>query len=122
MANYSSDYKSVSVPAGADISAYEYCCVKMDTSGRAVVGTAGDAAFGVLLAGGNTALPDAAGEIASVGYQGIMLVRAGATITTPGQVEVTTGGEVIPLNTGVAVGWAMSAAAENDIIPVRWGI
>jgi hypothetical protein len=112
------DFRTITIPAGADLSALEYCFVKQNNSGQAIVGTAGDDALGVLQGQGAPALPSAAGQNASVAVSGVCLARVGASITTPGPVEIGTGGRVIPLASGVKVGWALSAASENNIIPL----
>lgn len=118
--NWGYDYKTITGFAGADLSSSEFLCVKQASDEEFVLAGAGEACFGVVVAAGNTSLPDAAGEPVAIAYEGIVPIQAGAAISAPGQVEVDGDGKVIALNAGIAIGWALNgAAADGDIVRVK---
>ena len=101
----------ISVFAGADLSAQQYRCVKLNTStGKAVVAGAGEAILGVLQQ------PRVADQEVTVEVAGTTKVVAGNTVTPGIQLEVGTDGRVIPLNTGILVGYAITGGSANQII------
>ncbi|MDV7101660.1 DUF2190 family protein [Gordonia amicalis] len=69
--------------------------------------TAGGRAFGVAKHDANT------GELVGVARDGIVWVRAAANIAAGADVEVGTAGQAITRTSGVAVGYAVTAAASG---------
>jgi len=108
---------SVSITAGADLSALQYTFVKLNSSGQVVAATAiGDVVLGVLQNAPTS------GKTAEVCVHGVTKVKASAAITLPSLIGTTTGAKsvgVTAVNTGATksvLGQAITAAgAANDI-------
>lgn len=103
-------FDTVSISAGADLSAAQYKAV-------VVAGTiaADSTAIGLL-----QNKPAASGRHATVGYAGQMKAYAGAAISAGARVAVTTSGWVITatsadISGGFAVGKALEAASSGDL-------
>lgn len=64
----------------------------------------------------------ASGATLSVQRAGILPVSAGGTIAFGAQVEVTTGGKVITLASGVSVGKALEAGTNNNDVLIALDI
>jgi hypothetical protein len=105
-------FETVTLDAGADLSAAQYKAV-------AVGGTiaADSSAIGLL-----QNKPGASGRRATVGYAGQMKAYAGAAITAGARVTVTTSGWLITatsanIDGGFVVGKALAAANSGDLFP-----
>lgn len=120
MSEQLTSYESISLPAGADLSANEYKGHKVNASGQLVVAGAGEDCLGSLVAGGTSALPSAAGQNGTVAVRGLGVpFAAGAAIATPGAVQLDATGRVIALAAGVKIGFCYEvAAAAGDIVSV----
>lgn len=94
---------TISVPAGADLSAKQFTFVKVNSSGQAVAAaTAGEYVLGIL-----QNKPSAAGRIASVGILGVSKVVLDETVTPDDKIMTSADGQA-------AVGAA--AAAPGNFI------
>lgn len=105
-------FETVSIDAGADLSAAQY---------KAVV-------VGGTIAADSTAIgllqnkPAASGRAATVGYAGLMKAYAAAAITAGARLTVTTSGYVTTatsaqIDGGFVVGKALAAANSGDLFP-----
>ncbi|MET4166116.1 MULTISPECIES: capsid cement protein [Gordonia] len=104
---------------GADVTAEATAAVTarrfVGISGSRVTGgnlavahaTAAGRSFGVAKHDANT------GELVGVARDGVVLVRAAANIAAGADVEVGTAGQAITKTSGVAVGYAVTAAASG---------
>lgn len=112
---------SVSVTAGADLSALQYTFVKLNSSGQVVaVSAINDVALGVLQNAPTS------GKTAEVCVHGVTKLKASAAITLPSAIGFTTSGKSVGVTilqgasyvqaTKSVVGQAITAAgANNDI-------
>ncbi len=83
--------QSISIEAGADLSAGQYKFVQVATDGQVdLVGSAGADAIGVL-----QNKPDAAGRAAKVGFSGISKVTLGGTVAMGAKVQSDASGDAI---------------------------
>ncbi len=113
---------SITLEAGEDLSAEQYRFVDIDTA-RArscvVTGDGGTArTVGVL-----QNAPDAVGNAATVGVQGVSRVEAGAAVVVGALVSADATGKAVTATTGERVlGVALEAAsATGEIIPIKLG-
>lgn len=111
----------VSVLATADVTGSTFVGVSATrdaTTGLVKVapGTAAAKAFGVASA------DFASGKVGSVIREGITFVTAGGAITAGAQVELATGGKVVTLASGVAVGQALETGSNNNPVLVALDI
>lgn len=103
---------SISLAAGADLSALQYTFVTVNSSGQCVAAAANSLALGVLQ---NNPV---AGEAATVAISGETKIKLGATLTPSAQVEVgATGGKAAAAaGTGSYVmGVLTLGGADNEI-------
>lgn len=102
--------------AAADLSTYQFRCVKMTSTGINICGTAGEAVDGIL-----QNKPAALGQEVALMCNGISKAVAGAAITKGAQVMTDTQGRVITAATAGSkiIGRALAAANNaGEIIPV----
>ena len=86
----------VTVPASADLSAFQFRFVTIDNSGELAMPTTGASVYGVL-----QNKPDAQGIAASVMTNGISKMTAPASTVAVGEIITTsTDGEPVPLSAG----------------------
>ena len=106
---YQGKFETVTVQAGADLSALQH---------RAII-VAGTLAPDSLTAVGLLQnKPDASGKQATVGYSGLMKGYAGASISKGNRVMVTASGWIITATSaGNVVGRALLAANSGDLFP-----
>lgn len=105
--------KSISLEAGADLSAKQYLFGVVDSNGKLVVAGAKAKVAGVIQNN------NIAGEATTVGFQGVSKVKAGAAITAGAEVESDAAGKAVTLTDGKSVGIALeSATADGQIISV----
>ena len=101
------EFQSVTLTAGADLSAAQYKVVAVGGT----IAAANTAAFGVLLN------KPKSGEHAQVGYSGYLKAYAGGTVTGGGAVKVTTSGFLVAVASGDgAVGKALAAADSGSLV------
>ena len=109
---------TLSIPAGADLSAKQYTFVKISGTGVISCAAATDVPIGVLLN------DPASGETAAVAVSGIVKLTASAAITAGATIGTTATGTAVTLAAGsdttkYIVGRAITAAgATGDIITV----
>jgi len=106
---YLSDSSAVTCTASGAITGKTLVKLAAGGSGQLPTVTtcaAGDPAYGV------AAWSVAAGERVTVLRRGVPGITAGAAIT-PGPVQAGAGGKVVPLTTGIRVGFAHADAANN---------
>lgn len=99
--------------AAADLSAAQYCAVKLDTNGKVVLAGAGEDAIGVLQ---NSPSLD---QVATVAVGGVSLMKAGGAVAV-GLVQSGANGVVaVAVTTKFIIGHALNAAtAANQHIAV----
>ena len=104
--------RSVSFPAGADLSADQYKMVKVNSSGQVVLAGEGDEVTGIL-----QDAPAASGRVACVGIAGGSKVRAGGSVTAGARFTVNSSGLAVALGSGddYAVGIARETFASGGI-------
>ncbi len=106
---YQGKYETITIQAGADLSAAQHFAV-------VVAGTI--AADSLTAVGLIQNKPDASGKQTTVGYSGLMKGNAGAAITKGNKVMVTTSGWLITATSaGNVVGRALLAANSGDLFP-----
>lgn len=103
---------AITLVAGADLSEQQFRFVVVNAAGKAVVAGAGAAAVGVLT---NDPLEDQAG---TVDIGGVTKVVAGATVAAGARVESNAAGAAITLDSGEALGTALSGGAAGENISV----
>jgi hypothetical protein len=91
----------------------QYHFVKVTGSHTAGLAGNGEAAVGVL-----QNKPQNVGNGATVAYQGISMVFAGAIINPGQQVQANASGQAIVKTAGVALGIAIEGAAAGELCPV----
>ncbi|WP_221800446.1 capsid cement protein [Oceanobacter mangrovi] len=90
-----------------------------DLTRNRFIGADGDVCAAGALAAGIGEYDVAAGEQASVNAQGLIIVEAGAAVAVGAQVESDANGLAITLDTGIANGLALdAAAASGDLIRI----
>jgi len=105
---------SVTVPAGSDLSASQFCFVEVNASGQLAVVGAGLHADGVLQND-----PSAAGRAGEMAILGIIQVKCGGTITRGSYVTSDSTGKAVAATTGnIILGTAMETGASGAIIGV----
>ena len=101
---------TLSGEASADLSASQYCFVRLDTSGQVAVAGAGEEANGIL-----QDKPAAIGRACSYAIGGVSKVRAGAAIGDGVKVmSDSTGRAIAGTATNFILGWTRTAAAAAD--------
>lgn len=106
-------FETLTIDAGADLSAAQYKVI-------AIAGTI--AANSTTAVGILQNKPGASGRHATIGYAGQMKAYAGAAVTTGVRLAVTTSGYVIDatsasIDGGFVVGRALAAANSGDLFP-----
>lgn len=96
--------RSVTGIANADLSSYQYYGVKMNSSGKIVLASTGDAIAGVL-----QDAPDAADRACEVAYGGLSKAIGGAIIAAGAEVQVDATGRFVTKTTGERSGIAWEA-------------
>jgi hypothetical protein len=105
---------SVTVPAGSDLSASQFCFVEVNASGQLAVVGAGLHADGILQND-----PNAAGRAGEVAIAGIVQVKCGAAVTRGGAVASDAAGKAVNATTGnIILGTAMETGANGAIIGI----
>jgi hypothetical protein len=104
-------YNTITVPAGADLSAAQWKFVKLNSSGQAVVcDGVGDQPLGVLCN-----KPDEAGKAAEVQIGGVAKVQLGGTVTAGDKIMVNASALAVT-QTGVnnVAGYALEGGSSGD--------
>lgn len=105
---------SVTLEAGADLSAAQFKFVTVDADGQLSVSTDGAASVGVLLND-----PSAAGRAAEVCIGGVTRVEAGGTVTAGDAVASNATGEAITAATDdIILGTALTGGADGEVITI----
>lgn len=108
--------KCITVPAGADLSASQYCFVKLNSSGQAVLPSTGGDAIGILQNN-----PNAAGQAAVIMVgNGVSKLKAAAATTLGDYVSTDNAGKGLDNATGdYRLGQYLEAATgANQIVSV----
>jgi hypothetical protein len=103
-----------SLEAGSDLSASQYCGVKVNASGQLALPSAGDQIIGVLYTA-----PAAAGRAATVrgSGTGIVKVKLGGTVTAGDVLKVSAAGKFLTASAGdVAAGAGVAVAVEGGAL------
>lgn len=105
---YEEALTKISVPAGADLSASQYCFVTVDSNGKVVLTGDGAKADGVLQDD-----PDTSTETACVAIAGVTKMKAGAAVTAGDSIASdSTGRGITAATTGdVVMGKALTGAS-----------
>lgn len=106
-----------SLPASGDLSASQFCAVKIDSNGRLALPSAGGAIAGILYT--KPAAIDRAGEVYGPG-SGIRKAKLGGTVTAGDPLKVDTSGRFLTASAsdilaGAAVAVAVISGVINDI-------
>lgn len=114
MATTEAILQTITVPSGSDFTAAasQFIAVKIDTSGNAVVATAAKACDGILQNKPNST------QAASVAISGVSKAVAGGDITVGQNLELASGGKMVPVASGIIVAKALTAAADGNIVTV----
>jgi len=111
---YKNSQTSVTLEAGADLSANQFHFVTMDSDGQLSVSTDGAPSIGVLLND-----PSEAGRAAEVCVGGMTRVEAGGTVAAGDAVASGATGEAITAATGdVILGTAVTGGADGEVISI----
>lgn len=105
---------SVTIPAGSDLSASQFCFVEVNSSGLLAVVGAGLHADGVLQND-----PNASGRAGEVAIAGIVQVKCGAAVTRGGPVASDAAGKAVnAASTNIILGTALETGANGAVIAV----
>jgi hypothetical protein len=111
---YKESQISVTLEAGADLSANQFHFVTVDSDGQLSVSTDGAASVGVLLND-----PSAAGRAAEVCIGGVTRVEAGDDVTAGDAVASNATGEAITAGTDdIILGTALTGGADGEVITI----
>lgn len=104
----------ITLPAGADLSASWACAVDVDSSGEAVLPSAGGPIVGVLTDKAT------AGQAAAIQVSGIAQMKLGGTVAKGDQVKVDTSGRAVAASAsdvanGASIGRCILGGAVNNI-------
>lgn len=106
--------RSRTVPASADLSASQYCFMKIVSGQLAVASDGGADAAGVL-----QNKPDAANKAGTLGYSGTTKVRAGGSFSSGARVSCDGSGYAVAVGTGdTALGTAIADGTSGKITSV----
>jgi hypothetical protein len=101
----------ITVPAGADLSASQYCAVDINSSGQAVLPSAGGRVAGILVND-----PAAAGRGAEVGIAGVQVVKLGGTVAAGDAVKADSSGRAVTAGAGdIGFGICKKGGAINEL-------
>lgn len=105
---------SFTLPAAADLSGSQFCMVDVDTNGNAALPSAAGRAVGCLQN------KPTLGVAATIVQSGIVMAKAGGTVTLGHDVQVDSSGRVVDqTSTGKKVGVALEGTTTaNDIVTV----
>lgn len=105
---------SMTLVAGADLSALQHTGVKVNASGQAVTTANGDDIIGVLQN------KPTSGQAATIVTSGVSMMKAGASVTAGDAAAVDANGEVITATTGDAIiGTVLETGAVNELVAVH---
>lgn len=110
-----STLQTVSIQAGADLSASQFCFVNVNSSGQLALAGVDADIVGVL-----QDKPNAAGHAGSVAFAGRSKMLANGTIAAGGRVTSDANGKAIAVASGSAVsaGVALTAGSAGQIIDI----
>ena len=112
---FEQDLVVVSIPAGADLSSYQFCPVKYSAGTVIACSSAGEEAFGIL-----QNVPTS-GQMASVAIGGISRCKVGGSVTRGGRVvagSASTAIAYVPTSHNYYLGKVMSDSASSGIVAV----
>lgn len=92
---YEEALRCLSAEASGDLSASQYCGVKIDGNGRLALAGEGDAAVGVL-----QDKPDALKKVGAYAIGGVTKVRMGATLNAGDRVSFNSSGHAVGVGSG----------------------
>lgn len=105
--------RSITLAAGADLSAKQFYFVEVNSSGAAVLAGDGENAVGVLQN------DPTSGNAATVGFFGVTKVKAGGTVTAGGFVASDTNGKAVTAATGdIILGTFLEGGVSNDLVSI----
>lgn len=115
--SYEESLCSITVPANADLSASQYCFVKLvDNSGTGRAALTGDGEFGI---GVLQNKPSAADVACTVGFKGVSKVKAGGAVTAGVPIASDASGQAVSAASGdIVLGLPLKSGVSGDIIPV----
>jgi len=105
---------SVSLPVASDLSASQYCCVNLNSSGQVALPSAGGDIVGVM----QDTEGSAANRVTAVAtmFGAITKVKLGGTVTAGDYLKVDTSGRVVTATSGsFVVGRCVAGGAINNI-------
>ena len=103
-----------SLPASGDLSASQYCAVKVDSNGRLALPSAGASAIGILYTRPNAL--DKAGEVKGPGW-GILKAKLGGTVTAGDTLKCDASGRLLTASAAdIAAGSALAVAVQGGSI------
>lgn len=110
---YEESLQSITLPAAADLSLYQYRFVKINSSGQAALCGDGEAPDGIL-----QNKPSAAGQAATVGISGVSKLVLSGVIAAGTEVASDANGKGTTATTGDVIGGKNieAAAADGDIV------
>ncbi len=117
MSAYEESMKRVTGLAGADLSASQYCFVKINSSKQLALCGSGDYAYGIL-----QDKPSAAGRAAEVCIGGTSKVLFGGTVVAGQPVVSDANGKAVAAGSGDAysLGIAVEGGANGELHPVTF--
>lgn len=107
----------ITIPAKVDLSASQYCFVRIDNTATALLPTAGGDVVGVL-----QNKPSVAGHAAEIAYAGRAKVYCSADVAAGVKVQVDTAGKVLTALTGDhVVGTVLVGGTNGQLVEVLLG-
>lgn len=103
---------SVTIPAGSDLSASQFCFMDINASAQLALPAAGAMADGVLQND-----PNAAGRAGELAIAGVVQVKCGGAVTRGGPVATDASGRAVNAATGnIILGTALETGSTGAII------
>lgn len=112
--SYHEKKRTISLPAGADLSASQFLFGNINASGQLIVAAAATAADGVIDGTGTT------GQAVPLAVEGVVEVRLGATLAAGATVASGADGRAVTAAAGAQLGKLIQGGATDDVVPMLW--
>jgi hypothetical protein len=112
--SYNEKKRSITLLAGADLSASQFLFGNINASGQLIVAVAATAADGVIDGAGTL------GQSVPMAVEGVVEVRLGATLAAGATVASGADGRAVTAAAGAQLGKLLAGGVADDIVPMLW--
>lgn len=112
--SYHDKKRSITLPAGADLSASQFLFGNVNASGQVVVAAAATAADGVIDSTGIL------GQAIALAVEGVVEIRLGATLAAGATVASGADGRAVTASAGAQLGKLIAGGVADDVVPMLW--